>query len=111
MRQSRCSVEETEIDRESAPSVRVEVPIIAMDAQERTDNVDSRVQSGAEATSHVRRDVQQIESDTQSVVSCQNFGDLDDSHDQRLRRVRQRVKRTDVAAVIEVFLPTKKSRE
>ena len=43
------------------------------------------------------------ESDTKSVVSRQNFADLDDSHDQRLRRVRQRVKRSDVAAVVEVF--------
>ena len=51
---------------------------------------------------HVRRDVQKVESDTESVVSRQNFRDLDDSHDQ-LRRVRQRVNRTDVAAVVEVF--------
>ena len=36
---------------------------------------------------------------TESVVSRAN---LDDSHDQRLRRVRQRVK-SDVAAVVEVF--------
>ena len=44
------------------------------------------------------RDV--CDSETESVVSRV---DLDDSHDQRLRRARQRVKRSDVAAVVEVF--------
>ena len=83
--------------------MKIEVPIVAMDVQDSTDNFDSHVQSGAETTPHVRRDVQKIELDTESVAPRQNFGDLDDSHDQRLRRVRQRVKRTDVAAVVEVF--------
>ena len=44
-------------------------------------------------------------------TGCVRFGDrlscfarpLDDSHDHRLSRVRQRVKRSDVAAVVEVF--------
>ena len=40
------------------------------------------------------------DSETESVVSRAN---LDDSHDQRLRCVRQRVKRSDVVAVVEVF--------
>ena len=68
LRQSRCSVEETEIDRESAPSVRLGVPFVAQDAQDSSDNVDSLVQSGAESTPHVRRYVQKAAQVVQSLA-------------------------------------------
>ena len=58
LRQSRHSVPETHTDTESEPSVRLGVPVVAMDAQDNSsDNVDNQVQPVVQSTPHVRRDV------------------------------------------------------
>ena len=55
------------------------------------------VSEGVPLQTNVAPTVQDVcDSETESVVSRVNLGD---SHDQRLRRVRQRVKRSDVPAV------------